>query len=74
MNPAKRIAIVTLRVGAGHLRAAEAVHKALVDGGSELEVRTLDVVELSRPWRPMGSFGAAAGRFLNSSRTSRPIR
>ena len=50
MNPAKRIAIVTLRVGAGHLRAAEAVHKALVDGGNELEVRTLDVVELSRPW------------------------
>jgi len=50
MKPTKRIAILTLSVGAGHVRAAEVVHRALLDGGEALEVRTLDAIEFGRRW------------------------
>lgn len=46
----KRIAIMTLRVGAGHVKASEAIQRALEDGGDQLEVRTMDVAEFCRPW------------------------
>jgi processive 1,2-diacylglycerol beta-glucosyltransferase len=50
MKPTKRIAILTLSVGAGHVRAAEVVQRALLDGGEALEVRILDAIELGRRW------------------------
>ena len=50
MKPTKRIAILTLSVGAGHVRAAEVVQRALLDGGGALEVRILDAIELGRRW------------------------
>lgn len=50
MKPTKRIAILTLSVGAGHVRAAEVVQRALLDGGEPLEVRILDAIELGRRW------------------------
>lgn len=41
---------MTLRVGAGHIKASESIQRALEDGGEHFEVRTMDVAEFSRPW------------------------
>lgn len=46
----KRIAILTLSVGSGHVQAAKAIERALEDSVDPLEVRTLDAIELARPW------------------------
>jgi processive 1,2-diacylglycerol beta-glucosyltransferase len=46
----RRLAILTLSVGSGHLRAAEVLERALADGGDDLEIQVLDAVELGRPW------------------------
>jgi processive 1,2-diacylglycerol beta-glucosyltransferase len=50
MAERKKIAILTLSVGSGHVRAAEVLQAALQDGSEKLEVRTLDAIELARPW------------------------
>jgi len=50
MTGRKRIAILTLSVGSGHVRVAEVIQAALLDGAENPEVRTLDAVELARPW------------------------
>jgi len=46
----KRIAILTLSVGSGHVQAAKAIERALDDSADPIEVRTLDAIELARPW------------------------
>ena len=46
----KRIGILTLGVGTGHLRASEAVQRALYDGPEPIEVRVLDALPSARPW------------------------
>ena len=46
----KRIAILTLGAGAGHLRASHAIHQALHDGADDLDARTIDVLDLAKPW------------------------
>jgi processive 1,2-diacylglycerol beta-glucosyltransferase len=46
----RRICILTLSVGTGHLRASEAVQRALYDGADPVEVRVLDALESARPW------------------------
>lgn len=46
----KRIAILSLSIGSGHVRAAEVIQRALKDGGDNVEVRIIDVLELARPW------------------------
>jgi processive 1,2-diacylglycerol beta-glucosyltransferase len=46
----KRIAILTLGVGSGHLRATEVVARALSEGSEEVEVQAVDALELARPW------------------------
>jgi processive 1,2-diacylglycerol beta-glucosyltransferase len=46
----RRIAILTLGVGAGHLRASQAIHQALHDGADNVEARTIDVLDLADPW------------------------
>jgi len=50
MTPRKNIAILTLSVGSGHVRAAEVIQEALLDGGGNVDVTTLDAIELGRPW------------------------
>jgi processive 1,2-diacylglycerol beta-glucosyltransferase len=50
MTRPKRIAILTFSFGAGHVRAAEVIQRALLDGGDNVEIRSLDAVELARPW------------------------
>jgi processive 1,2-diacylglycerol beta-glucosyltransferase len=50
MTGSKRIAILTLSVGWGHVRAAEVIERALLDGGENVEVRTFDAIEKARPW------------------------
>jgi processive 1,2-diacylglycerol beta-glucosyltransferase len=50
MGPTKRVAVVTFKVGSGHLRAAEVIQKALAEGENDLDVRALDVLELAQPW------------------------
>ena len=46
----RRIAILTLGVGAGHLRASQAIHLALHDGADNVEARTIDMLNLAEPW------------------------
>jgi len=46
----KRIAILTLSVGSGHIQAAKAIERALEDGAEPVDVRVLDALELARPW------------------------
>ena len=46
----RRIAILTLSVGSGHVRAAEVLERALTEGGEDVEVKTLDAIGLARPW------------------------
>src|SRR6266516_857524 len=46
----KKIAILTLSVGAGHVRAAEEIQRALADREDHTEARLLDAVELGSAW------------------------
>jgi processive 1,2-diacylglycerol beta-glucosyltransferase len=46
----KRIAILTLSVGSGHVRAAEVIQRALADGNGPVEVRVLDALHTARFW------------------------
>jgi processive 1,2-diacylglycerol beta-glucosyltransferase len=46
----RRIAILTLGVGSGHLRASQAIHQALHDGADNVEARTIDILDLAKPW------------------------
>lgn len=46
----RRIAILTLGVGPGHLRASQAIHQALHDGADNVDARTIDVLDLAKPW------------------------
>jgi len=46
----KKIVIITLSVGSGHVRAAEVIHRALSDGADTVEVRIIDAVGLGRSW------------------------
>jgi processive 1,2-diacylglycerol beta-glucosyltransferase len=50
MTGSKRIAILTLSVGWGHVRAAEVIQRALLDSGENLDLQTLDAIEKARPW------------------------
>ncbi len=46
----RRIAILTFGVGAGHLRASQAIHQALHDGADNIDARMIDALELAKPW------------------------
>jgi processive 1,2-diacylglycerol beta-glucosyltransferase len=46
----RRIAILTLSVGSGHLRASDVIDHALAEGGEDLDIQILDAIELARPW------------------------
>ncbi len=46
----RRIAILTLSVGSGHVRAAEVLGHALLEGGEDVEIQILDAVSLAKPW------------------------
>jgi processive 1,2-diacylglycerol beta-glucosyltransferase len=46
----KRIFILTVGVGAGHVSAAEVVQRALYDGIDPVEVRLLDALKVARSW------------------------
>ncbi|MFZ0961214.1 MAG: glycosyltransferase [Terriglobia bacterium] len=46
----KRVCILTLGVGSGHLRASEAVQRALYDGNDPMEVKVVDVLDTARRW------------------------
>ncbi len=50
MTPRRNIAILTLSFGSGHVRATEVLQRALLDGGNNIDVCTMDAIELSRPW------------------------
>src|SRR5579863_2246652 len=47
---AKRIALLTLSVGSGHVQAAKVIERALEDGADHVEVRTFDAVQMARRW------------------------
>jgi processive 1,2-diacylglycerol beta-glucosyltransferase len=46
----RRIAILTLGVGSGHLRASSMIQAALQDGGDDLEILLVDALDLARAW------------------------
>jgi processive 1,2-diacylglycerol beta-glucosyltransferase len=46
----KRVCILTLGVGSGHLRASEAVQRALYDGNDPIEVKVVDALDSARRW------------------------
>lgn len=46
----KRVCILTLGVGSGHLRASEAVQRALCDGNDPIEVKVVDALDSARRW------------------------
>lgn len=46
----RRIAILTLSVGSGHVRASEVLERALTEGGEDVEVQILDAIGLAHPW------------------------
>ncbi len=46
----KRVCILTLGVGSGHLRASEAVQRALYDGNDPIEVKVVDGLDSARRW------------------------
>jgi processive 1,2-diacylglycerol beta-glucosyltransferase len=46
----KRIAILTLSVGAGHVRASSVIESALRDGADDLEILVVDALDLARGW------------------------
>ncbi len=50
MTLRKRVAILTLSVGSGHVRAAEVIQRVLADMDEEAEIRRLDAIELARSW------------------------
>ncbi len=46
----RRIAILTLSIGAGHVRASTAISQALQEGPEPVNIRLLDVIHFGRPW------------------------
>jgi len=46
----RRVAILALSVGSGHVRAAEVLQRLLQDSAETVEVKVLDVLELARSW------------------------
>jgi processive 1,2-diacylglycerol beta-glucosyltransferase len=46
----KRVCILTLGVGSGHLRASEAVQRALYDSIDPVEVKLVDALDFARRW------------------------
>ncbi len=50
MRHNRRIAILTLSVGSGHVRAAEMIQRAISDGEEDVDIRTLDAVEMGEAW------------------------
>jgi processive 1,2-diacylglycerol beta-glucosyltransferase len=52
MNASKRIVILTLSVGSGHVQASSVVRDALADGHEKLDLRILDAIPMSESWFP----------------------
>jgi processive 1,2-diacylglycerol beta-glucosyltransferase len=50
MSLPKRILILTLSVGWGHVSAAEVIRRALLDGTDNVVVQVVDALELARRW------------------------
>ncbi len=46
----KRVAILTLSVGSGHVRASEVVQRAIYDGADPIQTRVVDVLEGAHRW------------------------
>src|SRR5579883_1039476 len=51
-NAAKRILILTLSVGSGHVQASSVVRDAMADSADPQEIRTLDAIALAESWFP----------------------
>ncbi|MGO8817290.1 MAG: MGDG synthase family glycosyltransferase [Terriglobia bacterium] len=46
----KRVCILTLGVGSGHVRASETVRRALYDGSDPVEVKVVDALDSAHRW------------------------
>ena len=54
----KRVCILTLGVGSGHLRASEAVQRALYDSVDPVESKVIDALDSARPVVPLAVCGS----------------
>lgn len=52
MSGPKKVIILTLSVGSGHVQASSVIRDALADGHERLDLRILDAIPLSEPWFP----------------------
>lgn len=52
MDPVKKILILTLSVGSGHVQASSVIRDALSDASGNVDIRTLDVVDVAAYWFP----------------------
>jgi processive 1,2-diacylglycerol beta-glucosyltransferase len=52
MSAPKKILILTLSVGSGHVQASSVIRNALADSHDALDVRIVDAIPLSEPWFP----------------------
>jgi len=46
----KRIAILTLGIGSGHVRASSVIARALQEGAAGVNVRVFDAIDYAQPW------------------------
>lgn len=52
MNALKKVLILTLSVGSGHVQASSVIRDAFADGSDPIDVRTIDAIDLAEPWFP----------------------
>jgi processive 1,2-diacylglycerol beta-glucosyltransferase len=46
----KRIAILTLGIGSGHVRASSVIARTLEEGGADVDVHVFDAINYAQPW------------------------
>jgi processive 1,2-diacylglycerol beta-glucosyltransferase len=52
MSVPKKVLILTLSVGSGHVRASSVIRDALADQHEPFDLRIIDAIQLSEPWFP----------------------
>jgi len=69
LGAAKRVLIISVKAGAGHIRAAQAIEAAFHEALPEVEVRNVDALDFTNR-----AHQALAGRHFRRRRTFPPGR
>jgi processive 1,2-diacylglycerol beta-glucosyltransferase len=73
MNPRRNITLLTLAAGPGPVRTAEVIQRAVQDGGDNLDLRTLDALELGGGWFRQLYVARWAGALRSTIRQARRL-